>query len=246
MKELSLDKPYSYAGKSNYVWILDCGHGGVTPDGHYTTKPYLNKEFGLWETKMHIHKDGTRFLEGVWNRKIGRLLQKALTELEIDWVCVYDEVDDLSLPVRVNDADAIYWNNPNAILVSIHSDKISLAKTANPQTHDDFVKRFNASGFSIYTCVGQTMSDKVASHFIETYMNQFPDFEFKKDLSDGDADKESDFYILKKTDCPALLIENLNYDNEEEVKFLLSQEGQLRIVNAIVQSIRTCETKKPV
>ena len=60
----------------------------------------------------------------------------------------------------------------------------------------------------------------------------------RKDLSDGDPDKESNFYILKNTKCPAVLTENLFQDNKEDVAFLTSQEGIRAIVNLHVEAIK--------
>ena len=59
----------------------------------------------------------------------------------------------------------------------------------------------------------------------------------RKDTADGDSDKESGFYILKHTVCPAVLTENLFQDNREDVDFLLSDEGRQKIVTLHVQGI---------
>ncbi len=59
----------------------------------------------------------------------------------------------------------------------------------------------------------------------------------RKDMTDGDQDKENGFYILKHTKCPAVLTENLFQDNKEDVEFLLSEEGKLAIVNLHVWGI---------
>ena len=59
----------------------------------------------------------------------------------------------------------------------------------------------------------------------------------RTDLSDGDKDKESGFYILKHTIMPAVLTENLFMDNKKEYEFLLSPEGKEAIVNLHVQGI---------
>ena len=56
----------------------------------------------------------------------------------------------------------------------------------------------------------------------------------RKDLSDGDSDKESSLYILTKTRCPAVLLENFFYDNREECAWLLLEDTKKRIANAIV------------
>ena len=59
----------------------------------------------------------------------------------------------------------------------------------------------------------------------------------RKDMADGDPDKESSFYILKHTKCPAVLTENLFQDNKEDVDFLLSEEGKRTIVSLHVKGI---------
>ena len=41
---------------SNYLWLLDAGHGGMK-DGKYTTAP----------GRMHVFEDGLTFYEGVNN-----------------------------------------------------------------------------------------------------------------------------------------------------------------------------------
>ena len=59
----------------------------------------------------------------------------------------------------------------------------------------------------------------------------------RKDTADGDSDKESGFYILKHTACPAVLTENLFQDNREDVDFLLSEEGKQKITAIHVDGI---------
>lgn len=57
--------------------------------------------------------------------------------------------------------------------------------------------------------------------------NQKP---FRKDTSDGDPDKEANFYVLVRTKCAAVLTENLFMDNKADVAFLTSEEGKKAIV----------------
>ena len=57
------------------------------------------------------------------------------------------------------------------------------------------------------------------------------------DWSDGDGDWENNFYILKKTSCPAVLTENFFMDNETDCKYLLSPEGKAQIIQLHVDSI---------
>lgn len=57
------------------------------------------------------------------------------------------------------------------------------------------------------------------------------------DLTDGDRDKEENFFILKNTACAAVLTENLFQDNRSDVEFLLSPVGRNAIVDLHVDGI---------
>lgn len=203
---------------SIFKWCLDFGHGGIDASGKYLTAP----------AKQHQFPDGLLIQEGVINRKIGALVAKELVRLSIDYAIVSDDVLDTPLVTRVHRADAIYANAKNAIFLSIHSNA------------------GGGSGFEIFTSPGQTKSDKIANIFCETYQKCFPNYPFRKDTADGDADKEENFFVLRKTDCPALLVENLFFDNKHEAEFLLSESGQKEIADCIVQCIQNVEKLKPI
>lgn len=214
--EAPIYQPF-YNGTSTYTWLLDAGHGGVTPQGNYTTAP----------AKMHRFDDGLEIREGVINRNITNLLVALLRPRHISYRLVHDAIDDTPLSMRVARADNVFRRNRHAIYLSIHSNA------------------GGGSGFEIFTSPGQTKSDKVAHIFCETYKKHFPHFPFRQDHSDGDADKEADFYVLRKTDCPALLVENLFFDNRNEAEYLLSTAGQTAIANCLLEAISTTEHLKP-
>ena len=60
----------------------------------------------------------------------------------------------------------------------------------------------------------------------------------RRDLSDGDSDIEASFYILTKTKCPAVLLENFFYDNREECSWLLKDTTKKRIAETIVKGLK--------
>ena len=62
---------------------------------------------------------------------------------------------------------------------------------------------------------------------------------FRTDKTDGDRDQEANFYVLRKTICPAVLTENLFQDNRSDVAFLLSDEGKKAIENLHIAGIRS-------
>lgn len=203
--------------QSNYLWLLDAGHGGLTKDNRYTTAPAKMKKF----------EDGLTIYEGVINRAIAELVYLQLEQKKIDFALVYDEVEDTPLSQRVTIADNVFRKDKRAVYLSIHSNA------------------GGGSGFEIFTSPGQTKSDKIANLFCDTYQKHFPRVPFRADKTDHDDDKESAFYVLRKTDCPSVLVENLFFDNRKEAEYLLSNKGQQEIAMCIVNCIETVERLKP-
>jgi N-acetylmuramoyl-L-alanine amidase len=165
--------------------VLDFGHGGLDSNGLYTTAP----------AKMHVHANGEPAYEGVLNRQIGGHVYTCLrSHSEFNVVCTVKEDDprDIALSQRVRVANS--FDAKSTIFVSIHCNA-SLWH--------------NASGFEIFTTNGLTKSDILAEDIANAveHVYQNVNMKLRYDLSDGDKDKEVDFYVLRKTICPAVLIE---------------------------------------
>ena len=64
------------------------------------------------------------------------------------------------------------------------------------------------------------------------------EWKMRKDTLDGDPDKESQFYILKHTKCPAVLSENFFMDTERDCRFIMSHEGRERIAEVHFRAIK--------
>lgn len=201
---------------SKYLWLLDFGHGGITKDGKYLTP---GKQYHFTQEPISIY-------EGDINRKIGHKLIKLLKANNIDYKLITPGITDFPLSTRVRIANDIYSKDKRAIYVSLHSNAVSPTTKGEGTT---------AEGYEIWTSVGQTKSDIIANAFYQIYKS----FATKAriDTHDGDLDKEANFYVLKHTDCPAILIENLFYDNLKEAKFLLSNEGQDYIARLLLDCI---------
>ena len=84
---------------------------------------------------------------------------------------------------------------------------------------------------------GQTSSDKLADRLYKQAGLWLPGHRLRTDYSDGDPDIESDFTILKKTRCAAVLTENGFQDCEESLQFLESNEGKEAIIGLHVDGI---------
>lgn len=64
-----------------------------------------------------------------------------------------------------------------------------------------------------------------------------PGHRLRTNYTDADPDLEKDFYLLRHTLAPAILVENLFYDNHEDCDFLLSEKGQQALVDLNVEGI---------
>jgi N-acetylmuramoyl-L-alanine amidase len=69
-------------------------------------------------------------------------------------------------------------------------------------------KWHNATGWEAWTSKGKTESDKIAEYLYKAAEKNLKGKKLRKDTTDGDSDKESDLYVLKHTNCPAVLTEN--------------------------------------
>ena len=116
-------------------------------------------------------------------------------------------------------------------------------------------KWMKAGGWSAFTSPGKTEADRLAECLYDAAERNLADYarrmrEGKKsgaygekqqpirtDLTDGDRDKEASYYVLTKTNSPAVLTENLFQDNKTDVKFLLSDEGKHAIERIHVEGI---------
>ena len=71
----------------------------------------------------------------------------------------------------------------------------------------------------------------------ESAIKNFPGRRIRTDMSDGDRDWEEDFYILRKSWCPAVLTENFFMDNYSDLEYLQSQAGKQAVVDTHVEGI---------
>ena len=184
--------------------LLDPGHGIDTPGKR--------------------SPDGS-FREYLWNRQVADLVLSRLKARGIDADLVVTETNDISLRTRAMRVNRVCdrIGAKNVLLISIHSNAAGMGNSW-----------MYAKGWSCFTSPGKTQSDELAECMYDSFSRAFPDRKMRKDLTDGDSDMESDFYILIKTKCPAVLLENFFYDNLEECAWLLMGRTKERIADAIV------------
>ena len=168
------------------------------------------------------------FREYLWNRQVADLILEGLVSAGIDASLVVTETNDVSLRNRVNRVNTICnrLGASNVLLVSIHANAAGNGSAW-----------MNANGWSCYTSKGKTKSDQVAECLYDAFEEEFQDRKIRKDMSDGDRDWEENFYVLQKSKCPAVLLENFFYDNREECAWRLQEETKRRIASAAVKGI---------
>lgn len=168
------------------------------------------------------------FREYLWNRQVADLILEGLVSAGIDASLVVTETNDVTLRNRVNRVNTICnrLGASNVLLVSVHANAAG-----------DGSAWMNARGWSCYTSKGNTKSDQVAECLYDAFEEEFQDRKIRKDMSDGDRDWEENFYILQKSKCAAVLLENFFYDNREECAWMLQEETKRRIAGAAVKGI---------
>ncbi len=190
------------------IVILDNGHGYDTP-GKRSPKGMLTVP------------GGTALFEYEFNRDIVCRIQDALDKQGILYINLVSESIDIKLSVRADRVNEIVRKNPenDYFLVSVHANA------------------GRGTGWEVFTSIGQTESDNIAEIFFQNAKKAFPNVRMRQDDSDGDSDKEAQFYILRKTICPAILTENFFMDHEKDLELLLTDEGRQVIADLHVKSI---------
>jgi N-acetylmuramoyl-L-alanine amidase len=187
--------------------FYDCGHGGVSPKGRYTTAP--SKMFEHVSGEYH---KGNMFYEGVKNRIYGWEIIRQVRDMGINVIEVNHHWQDTDLASRVNIANMYNANIQKGFYVSEHSNATS---------------KHNARGMSVWTSRGQTSSDILADMFSKMLSDasnsKVGRIRQLQDLKDGDSDYEANFYVLANTNMPAVLIENLFFDNKADADLLMDK-----------------------
>ena len=189
-------------------------------------KIFIDNGHGLMTTGKRS-PDG-QFREPFYNREIAKRVVSNLRDRGLDAELLVPEDDDISLAERVRRINAACFllGKQNVILISIH---VNAAGNGS--------KWLNATGWSVYTCKGQTESDKLAECLCQAAIKNFPGRRIRTDISDGDMDWEDGFYILRKSLCVAVLTENFFMDSRDDLEYLQSRAGKQAVVDTHVEGI---------
>jgi N-acetylmuramoyl-L-alanine amidase len=198
--------------KSKYLYILDSGHGGLNPDtGKYVTSGKRSPMFD----------DGSVLYEGVENRKKVKAIMELMTANGLECVDIVNTWVDTSLGQRVKKANDLAVTR-KCIYISVHSDAYGSGWTS-------------PSGIGVYRFTGSQMSAPIAKVFREHITNEFDGIALDRKI------KEAPFYVLRYTNCPAVLIEYGFHTNKEEAARMLTDDWIDRVARSAVNSCKEIE-----
>lgn len=204
------------------VILIDPGHGSNVQGKQ---SPLLEGSgLDVW----NIFTEKGRFKEWKYTRVIAEDVVSKLKGLGYDARLVVTEKTDISLSERIRRVNTICnkYGAGNVVLVSVHANAVG-----------DSSQWMNGKGWEAYTTKGKTKSDTLAEFLYKRAEQNLKGRKIREDWTDGDRDKEADFYIIKKAKCPAVLTENFFYDNKDDLAYLTSDEGLNAVERIHVEGI---------
>lgn len=164
-------------------------------------------------------KDGERFFEYEFNRIIVKGIIKALKKHGVRYYNVVPEINvDNFLKGRVLRANNVPSDIPK-IFLSVHAN-------AGPGTWT------SAKGLETWYFHGSRTGKKLAAVFQQQLVNQLG--WTNRGIK---SQRTKQFYVLRRTNMPAVLTENGFYNNRQEVYELLKEDVQEKIITAHVDAI---------
>ena len=203
---------------SNITVLIDAGHAKSTGGKR---SPYASSKV-LPALSLYEYE---------FNRQLQNVLVKKLNAIGIHTEIITPENDtDVALSTRAARANKIISANPSHhhLFISIHGNAAG-----------NGTKWMTGRGFAVYTTKGQNNSDKFAECICDAAEELLipKGLKVREDKSDGDKDWEENFTVIYKTNCPAILTENLFYDNVDDCKVMLSDSGKELLADVHVKGI---------
>lgn len=188
--------------------FLDNGHGSNTPGKCSPDKSILEYQ---------------------WCREITAKLKYELDKLGIKNEIIVTETIDISLTQRVKRTNTLYKKYKatgyDCVFISIHIN----AAGGDGKWH-------NATGWSGWVSKNASSNSKKLAQLL---YDEAAKLNLKGNRCVPSTKYwEANFTVLTRTNCPAVLTENMFQDNKDDVKLLLSQEGKDKIVKLHVEALK--------
>lgn len=176
------------------------------------------------ETPGKRSPDG-RLREYAYTREIADRVVSNLQQTGIDVTRIVPEETDVPLVERVARANRAYAEaGKQAILVSIHCNAMGSG-----------TEWMSARGWSVFVGGNASLKSKqLARTLAQAALSKKVKV---RQPSPQALYWTADLYICRKTNCPAVLVENFFQDNKEDVEFLLSEKGKQCVTDIIIEGI---------
>ena len=160
------------------------------------------------------------------SRQIAKMIFEQLTADGIECYLLVTEDIDVPLAERVKRANKHYYEDNETILISVH---------LNASGNGDEWKK--PSGWQCIVTDRASKQSKQLADCIATEVEKY-DIKLRKQYKDRNYWVDSKLAILKNTDCPAVLTENLFMDNIQDYHTLIHESGRKMIADIHVASIK--------
>ena len=200
---------------SRYTWLLDPGHGGII-DGVYQTAG----------KRSPIFPDGSVLYEGEFNRSVVKHLLKFCQKGNIEVIDVVDSLEDIPLRKRVAEANKLHREKGNCVYISIHANGFGNGKDFN-----------NAKGICTFHH-HKSSAGKMLANNLQKHLCNLTGFRDRGAVSN---EAWANFYVLRKTNMPAVLSENGFMTNYEDARALMDPVVQKTVALAHYNMIREVE-----
>lgn len=170
--------------------------------------------------------------EYAWNRDCANELVVYLKSNPafVPYMTTAESEGDVPLQSRTAFINKIHKQHPNqpVVVVSIHCDAYGDGKSWT-----------DPHGWAIWTSNGTTESDSIARAIWLQARRKFGSNNVRQETVDGDPDYEAGFWILRKSSCPAVLIENFFMTNKKDYEYLISPKSIYECSEVIYNGLKS-------
>lgn len=195
------------------ILFIDAGHGGIDPQGNYTTAPSKQHKFS-----QGFHESGW-FYEGVSNRRIAAEFIAQASRMGYLCIPVYHPSKDTSLSTRTNLANGIAEAlGANSLYISFHSNAFDST----------------ARGWCVFHHPNSRAGEAIANNIAQEVVSLCAEY----GVPSRNPVLDSGFHVLTYTAMPAVLIENLFFDNEQDAELLQDPTFCVNLCNRILRGVK--------
>lgn len=173
--------------------------------------------------------------EYAYARKLVNAISEKLKEENIEYQIIVPEETDIPINTRIKRVNDICQKRNDCFLISVH-----LNAGGNGSTWT------NAKGWSVFVSKNASKKSKVIASTFTTHAKELNLMGNRSIPKEGYwiwSWSKYDIALLKYTNCPAILTENLFQDNKEDIKYLLSEEGFNTLVQLHIDVIKKLNEK---